>query len=1142
MLRAALLEDLGTVTESGGAWDFGVLGPLEVVDAAGHRVDLGAPRQRAVLAVLLVHLNEVVSIDRLIDELWGETPPQAATASLQAYVSNLRRVLEPDRPPRTPPAVLVTEAPGYALRVRPLQVDAVRFEDLATEGRRALDDGDAHAAVRIFDHALALWRGDPYADFAYGSFASAAIFRLHELRTSTEEDRVEAKLLAGDQSGALSALGRLVTTYPLRERLRALQMRALYRGGRQAEALRTFDDARRLLAEELGLEPGRELQVLQRQVLEQDPALDGATTTRPAVAPTPASTHQPPSRRSTFVGREGALASLERAVGEGQAGRVRIALIEGEPGIGKTGLVHELTTRAQDAGVHACWGRCHDDEGAPALWPWVQILHDLGLDQQELPARLRAVLATLLPELGAPAEAEMMPDAARFRLYDAIREAIALSAKRRPTIAVLDDLQWADLSTLRLLRFLAVELRDVPVIIVATFRDTEDMTKGDLGDTLADIVRQPHVERLRLTGLREHDVANLLRATTDLTGDDVVAVAASLHRRTNGNPFFITELVRLMQSEGSLNSGVVTADVPAAVSDVIRRRIGRLPDDLQTMLGVAAVIGRQFDLDVLAQACGLDADRTLEALEAALATRVLVQSNPGQYEFTHALVTETLYSDVASARRVRLHGRVAAAIESTWTADLEPHYHELAYHYTNGPTADSREALRYARLAAEQASERLAYDEAVLQWRAAYDALCRVPDMTPADHTRVLLELAAAERWAGDLARSAAVHDRALTMARRTGDSALLADAALAYGEVGLWQVRRYGTVDERVLSALSDVLARLDDRDSALRSRLLAGLAVALYYREGERERSLGLARHAVDMARRVGDTAMLATSLVELLVMLDAVPDQAEQLAAAAELRRLPVSGLHHEAASAAVTRAARVALASGDASTLDRDIADFARRAAFARHPDQQLWSTWAQAGVAFLRDRLDDAERLAGEAFALHQKLGIWGAHETYALHMVLIWREQNRLRAVEPLVEPLLAQSIHPSARKMLAIFAMERGAVGEIARLLAPDPVPRSRDFTWLSDMCVTAEMAAAAGLTCCTELYETLLAFDGRVVTMDGTFVCLGAVAHYLGLLARSLGRPERAVQHFDDAIALNDRIGAVPWSRRSRAARSRF
>jgi hypothetical protein len=281
----------------------------------------------------------------------------------------------------------------------------------------------------------------------------------------------------------------------------------------------------------------------------------------------------------------------------------------------------------------------------------------------------------------------------------------------------------------------------------------------------------------------------------------------------------------------------------------------------------------------------------------------------------------------------------------------------------------------------------------------------------------------------------------------------------------------------------------------------------------------------------------SLLGSALVELMVMLDGQPDQRELLAATDELRSIELAVLTHEASSAALARVARLALTNGERATFERLAGDFVRWAAVVRYPDDQLWAKWALTTVAFLHDELADAERIAGEAFVLHQQLGIWGAHETFALHMVLIWREQGRLEEVAPLVEPLLAQSVHPSAAKLRGVFALDRGDVGAIGALLGPDPVPRTRDFTWLADVCITAELAAAGGLPCRGELYELLLPFADRVVTMDATFLCLGAASYYLGLLSSSFGRHGEAAAHFERAVRLDDLVGAAPWGRRARA-----
>jgi hypothetical protein len=289
----------------------------------------------------------------------------------------------------------------------------------------------------------------------------------------------------------------------------------------------------------------------------------------------------------------------------------------------------------------------------------------------------------------------------------------------------------------------------------------------------------------------------------------------------------------------------------------------------------------------------------------------------------------------------------------------------------------------------------------------------------------------------------------------------------------------------------------------------MLSALAVALYYREGDRERYPSLAREAVELARLSSDQSLLAAVLVELMVMLDAVPDDGEQDAAAAELETLLDLDLPRETTTTVLGRLCRFKLATADGAGFERHLREFSRRFGSAHHPGDRLWVLWAEASAAFLQDRFADAERLANEAFHLHQQLGIWGAHETYALHMVLIWREQGRLQEVAPIVEPLLAASVHPSAAKLRGLFALDRDAPSEIVGLLAIDPGPRSRDFTWLADVCVTAELAAAAGLPCREELYQMLLPFADRIVTMDATFICLGAASYYLGLLAAS--RPPR-------------------------------
>ena len=433
--------------------EFKILGPLEVVD--GERsVSLGGAKQRALLAVLLLHANEVVSTDRLIDDLWGANPPETASTALQGYVSRLRKGLGAE--------ALVTRAPGYVLQLDGHDLDLDRFHALLGEAR---ESEAADAAVRLRE-ALALWRGPPLADFSFEAFAQAEIAKLEELRLATLEERLEADLELGRHTEVVGELEALVGRYPLRERLRSQLMLALYRSGRQAEALDAYQDARRALTEELGIDPSRTLQELERRILQQDPSLD-------LPSPPPASDVRAGRRAAgPFVGRRSELELLLAGLEDALAGRGRLFLLSGEPGIGKSRLADEIASHAKERGARVLWGRCWEAGGAPAYWPWIQALrtHVRGSDPEALREQIgthAADLNQILPEIGdlvgdVREPPPLDPEAARFRLFDATSSFLERAAAAQPLVVVLDDLHAADESSLLLLRFLASELPVAP--------------------------------------------------------------------------------------------------------------------------------------------------------------------------------------------------------------------------------------------------------------------------------------------------------------------------------------------------------------------------------------------------------------------------------------------------------------------------------------------------------------------------------------------------------------------------------------------------------------------------------------------------------------------------------------------------------
>jgi DNA-binding SARP family transcriptional activator len=633
---------------------FRILGPVEVLDGE-RRVELGRPKQRALLAVLLVNANRVVALDRLIEELWGEQPPAQATASLQAYISNLRRALEPDRPARTPPLVLVTQPPGYRLVVAPGDLDAARFVALATEGHRLLAAGQPGPAAQRLREALGLWRGPALAEFADAPWAQAEQQRLEELRLAALEDRLAAELPLGGHGAAVAELGELVGRFPFRERLHGLLMLALYRSGRQAEALQVFQSARRVLSDELGIDPSPWLRELEADILRQAPTLDrtpppglaGQAAAAEAPAPVPPTAE---AGGGELVGRDEQLTALAAVLAGAAAGRARLVLVAGEPGIGKTRLAEEAARHAAARGAGVVWGRCFEGDGAPAFWPWVQVVRAL---LAEVPAdRLAGVLgrsggelSQLLPELRERVPGLEPPPvvdmaAARFRLYQAVTEVLGRLAETRPLLVVVDDLHWADAGSLRLLVFLAGELRQARLLVLATYRDAEVVAGQPLAEALGALAREAVVERIALRGLDRAAVARLIAATTG--SPPVERLVRAVHDRTEGNPFFVTELLRLLQSEDGLEADDAPAaagrEVPVGVRDVLRLRLARLPEQTNAVLLVAAVAGREFDLGLVEAVTGLDQEPALDAVEAAVVAGLVVEDQEvvGRYRFVHA--------------------------------------------------------------------------------------------------------------------------------------------------------------------------------------------------------------------------------------------------------------------------------------------------------------------------------------------------------------------------------------------------------------------------------------------------------------------------------------------------------------------------
>ena len=1119
--------------------EFNLLGPLEVRGEHGP-VSLGTPQQRALLAVLLLNANEVVSRDRLIDELWGEDPPETAAKLVQVYVSRLRKALQPDRAGGAGD-VLVTQAPGYLLRVGPDELDVRRFELLVEAGQEALSTNEVREAGERFAEALGLWRGPALADFVFERFAEAEVGRLEELRLAALEGRIDADLALGREAAVLGELEALVAEHPLRERLRAQLMRALYQAGRQAEALEAYREARKALTEELGIEPGRGLRELHEAILRQDPELDRRTEEATAPPSRPDGKPERATTIGTFVGRERELTDLDAALDDAMSGRGRIALVAGEPGIGKSRLIDELIGRARARDVRVVVGRCWEAGGAPAYWPWVQALR--ACIREAEPDVLReqlgagaADLGQLLPELrerfvDLPEPAALDPEGARFRLFEAVSGYLRGAAEERPLVLVLDDLHAADDPSLLLLQFVAREIADGRLLVICAYRDVDPALHGPLVSALAQLVREPGTVQIELEGLSEADVAEYVRGATG------VAPAPELVRATRsgteGNPLFVVELVRLLDAEGRIGERDAHLRIPPGLKAVIGQRVGRLSRGCRDVLAPASVFGREVELDALLRLSELTRDQVLDALDEAIAERILgeVPGSPGRVRFGHALIRDTLYDDLASARRVQLHRGAAEAVEAVHSDDLGPHLAELAHHYfAAAPSGVTGRAVEYARRAGDRAASQLAYEEAARLYEMA---LTFVDD--PTARCDLLLALGDAQARSGDSRASKRAFRGAAELAEERGLPERLARAALGYGGRIIWERQMD---DEYLVPLLERALVALGDEDSPLRVRLLARLAGGPL--RGIRfppERRFSLSRGALDMARRLGDPATLAYALDAHIPATETPKNTHETLAESTELLDLAIEAGEKERVLEAHEHRHERFVELGEMNHARAELDAMTTLAEELRQPAQRWLVSVCRARLALLEGRFEEAEDLIAEARDLGEHALSWNAAVAFRAQLYALRREQGRLEEAREIVTRSAAEypdyELWDCALAQLAV-ALGREAEAEQAfEALATDDfagLPFNQN-AWFVGMGLLAETATSLGdARRASVLYDLLLPYADRVAVIYPE-LATGSASRYLGILAATTARWNDAERHFDEALAMNERIGARPW-----------
>ena len=1121
-----------TVSRRLAPMDFRILGPLEVVGEGGV-VRLGGSRQRALLAVLLLHANETLSTDRLIYELWGERPPAAAAKTVQMQISRLRKALTVGEGSGAG-GVVVTREHGYQLRLDPERLDLHRFERLVAEGRSELAAGRPERAVPALERAVSLWRGPPLADLAYEPFAQREIARLDDVRVAALEQLIEAKLALGAHGEVVGPLETLIGEHPYRERLRAQLMLALYRSDRQAEALQAYQDARRTLVEKLGIEPGERLRELERAILAQDPGLHLVAAAERAVD----------IPRSGFVGRERELAELVAGLDDAFAGRGGLFLLAGEPGIGKSRLAEELIAYAGARGARILVGRCWEAGGAPAYWPWVQSLRPYlrDIDAESLRSHLRegaGDVARLFPELcdvlaDLPSAPPIESEGARFRLFDSMTAFLKRVATTRPLVLVLDDLHAADEPSLLLLRFLARELGDSRLLIVGAYRDVDPTLADPLATTLAELAREPVTRTLALAGLGEADVARFIELTAP--GASAADLGPAVHAETDGNPLFVSETVRLLAAEGRLDEpATAPLAIPRSVRDVIGRRLRRLSDECNRLLALASVLGREFDLDALAGVSGLERDGILELLDEGIEARVVseVPGAIGRMRFAHALIRDTAYHRLTRSRRVQLHRQVGEAFEVLYSSDLDAHLAELAHHFFEAAAAgDGQRAVDYARRAGSRAVALLAYEEAVRLYDMAIEALGPDDAATIRLRCELLLSLADAQSRAGDGPTAKATFLRAAVLARTAEVPEMLARAAAGYGGRFLWT---HALADERLVPLLEEALSGLGEEHGLLRVQLLSRLAAALRHAPS-RERRERISEEALQIARGIGDPATLAYALAAAAAALIAPHNAQARLAEGDEIVAQAAKAGDRERLFDGHEHSHWAAWELGDPDRRAAEFASMARVANELRQP-AQLWTlATAEATLALSQGRFAEAAERIERAAAVGGRALAWSAVATRRLQLFMLRREQGRLGGFEREIKdnahefpsPLMHGAV---LARLYAGTQQTEAAATLLHELTRRDLSDWHVDEEWLTSICLLAETCAilddaeSAG-----PLYELLMPYGSQnAVALPE--LALDSVSRPLGILATVQGRFEDAARHFQEALRMNERMGARPW-----------
>jgi len=817
-------------------------------------------------------------------------------------------------------------------------------------------------------------------------------------------------------------------------------------------------------------------------------------------------------------------------------------LLAGEPGIGKTRTCEELVRSAQRLGMDALWGRCWEAGGAPAHWPWMQILETL---LESVPEELSrswlgtcaATIAPLLPEAWRESTTEALAagdsPSGRFEVFRCVASVLERAARTRPILLLLDDIHGADEPSLLLLEFFARRLAEIPVMVVATYRDVALSAQSPLSARLTDLLRQPTVRALTVRRLDMVEVEELARSVTAQSLS--LNVCLTLHRLTDGNPLFLLECLRAFQLEDNfqgLNEGQLP--LPIGLRNAISRHLAPLSSDCRAILRAAAVLGREFAIVTLRRLIHYPDDLTLTGiLNEALVTEVLVadSASPGRFRFAHGLVREALYAELNAIEQLRYHHDAATILSSMPLRDPNPA--QIAHHFVEAARrgADPEPAVSAARAAGDRSLAQSAYDEAERLYTLALDVLEQFGPDDERLHAELFLAQGRACSRLGDVERAKRSFEWANELAQTLGLRDVISEATLEFG--GPLEFPEGGYVDHTYVAMLEQAISAWKTEEHPLHARLLARLATTLYFTDAV-ERRRHLCGRAVEMVRSGDNPDALGRVLLATHTALWG-PNPEERLQIADELVDLVRrTGNRTLGFSAHHCRYSDL-LELGDVARMENELQACRALANELQEPLMKGWIQIFQAGRAMWEGRFAECEQLASQTVGLSRWLG----NAAQTIHFLQIFHLRALQGRCDEMLEPMrMVAGLNPGIPAFsvgLAYIHAEAGRLEEarpLAQSIATQPDSYPSDINFISTLNCLGFVCARLGDPVLTQpIYERLKPYGELSIMIGNGIGYCGAAAHWLGVMATSLGRYDDAVAHFERALTMETAMASPPW-----------